>query len=338
MTQANSPDFSQKPLVSGHRISAVAALSGVPAPTLRIWEQRYQAFTPIKTNGSHRLYSEQDLLRATLIKQLRAQGHGISSIATLTASALKALLQQHQAAQALYAPEANTQPMVTGPVRLAVVGLALAGRIESKRFTLGFQDQPVRVSELFTDLQDALESGCASPPDLFLIKLDALLAHHQAPLLGLLAQQPNARLLLLYRHAPAPLVEALQAHGLVLRREPMADTELADMIATVLRPSALPRGPAQQPVPPRKHSDRTLAWVANIESQVLCECPRHVAELIAQLASFEQYSRDCLNKSPGDAALHAHLNWVSGTARALFEEALDRVAKHEGIDLSAPPA
>jgi hypothetical protein len=58
-----------------------------------------------------------------------------------------------------------------------------------------------------------------------------------------------------------------------------------------------------------------------------------VAELIAQLASFEQYSQDCLNKSAEDAHLHAYLSSVSGSARALFEKALEMVAKHENISL-----
>jgi hypothetical protein len=77
-----------------------------------------------------------------------------------------------------------------------------------------------------------------------------------------------------------------------------------------------------------------LQRVAAISTQVLCECPRHVAELISQLSSFEKYSNECLNSSVNDAKLHAYLSAVSGTARALFEEALQRVALQEGIDLS----
>jgi hypothetical protein len=69
-------------------------------------------------------------------------------------------------------------------------------------------------------------------------------------------------------------------------------------------------------------------------SNVLCECPRHVAELISQLASFEQYSQECLNKSTDDAHLHAFLCHISGSARALFENALEKIAHHEGIDLN----
>jgi hypothetical protein len=86
-------------------------------------------------------------------------------------------------------------------------------------------------------------------------------------------------------------------------------------------------------IPLRKFSDKTLMRVAGISTNVLCECPRHVAEIISQLISFEQYSHDCLNKSSEDAHLHAYLSSVSGSARALFESALEVIAKHEGIDL-----
>lgn len=74
--------------------------------------------------------------------------------------------------------------------------------------------------------------------------------------------------------------------------------------------------------------------MAGISTDVLCECPRHVAELIAQLASFEEYSQECLNHNTEDAHLHAFLRSVSGSARSLFENALEKIALHEGIDLS----
>jgi hypothetical protein len=66
---------------------------------------------------------------------------------------------------------------------------------------------------------------------------------------------------------------------------------------------------------------------------VVCECPRHVAEIISQLGSFEQYSMECLNASTEDAHLHAYLSTVAGSARALFERALQVIADHEGIEL-----
>ena len=76
-----------------------------------------------------------------------------------------------------------------------------------------------------------------------------------------------------------------------------------------------------------------LAKVAGMSTSVLCACPQHVAELILQLASFEAYCHSCLSRNANDAHLHAFLASVSGSARALFERALEKVAEHEGIKL-----
>jgi hypothetical protein len=126
--------------------------------------------------------------------------------------------------------------------------------------------------------------------------------------------------------------------GMIVRREPISDSELADLINAVLvvdttgQSAPLKSGTL---IPQRKYSDMALLKVANVSTNVLCECPKHVAEIISQLASFEQYSHECLNKSSEDAHLHAHLSAISGSARAVFESALEMIAKHEGIDLEA---
>ena len=79
-----------------HKIGAVSSLSGVPTPTLRVWEQRYQTFQPHKTESKHRLFTDDDVLKATLLKRLTEQGHSISSIAKLSTTELNHLLQQQQ--------------------------------------------------------------------------------------------------------------------------------------------------------------------------------------------------------------------------------------------------
>jgi len=153
-----------------------------------------------------------------------------------------------------------------------------------------------------------------------------------------LAQNCQAlQVIVLYNFGQEKVIESLKLSGMLVRREPIPDSELADFINSVLlidttkNTSALTAGTV---IPQRKFSDKTLMRVAGISTNVLCECPKHVAEIITQLTSFEQYSHDCLNKSSEDAHLHAYLSSVSGSARALFESALEMVAKHEGIDLS----
>jgi hypothetical protein len=86
-------------------------------------------------------------------------------------------------------------------------------------------------------------------------------------------------------------------------------------------------------IPRRRYSDATLAQVATSASSVVCECPRHLAEIIGQLTSFEEYSEQCLNDTGEDAELHAYLRSVAGSARVMFEQALQRAARHGGMAL-----
>ena len=323
--------MSTKPM--RHRIGAVSSLSGVPVPTLRGWEVRYATFSPEKSVGSHRLYSDEDVLRATLLKQLTVSGHAISRIANLDAPRLNHLLQQQRDA-----PELKGHPKLQrGAVALALVGLPLAVRIESKAFTLNFSANAVRVTDLFANLNSALAAPFQAYPHLLMVQVNSLHASVQQDIQQLVEKHNILEVIVLYNYGQAQVVASMKRSGMLVRREPISDAELADVINSVLlvdtaksrvglRPGAL--------IPPRKYSDETLVRIAGAATRVLCECPRHVAELITQLASFEQYSQECLNKYADDAPLHAYLCAVSGSARALFEQALERVALHEGIQLN----
>lgn len=316
-----------------HRIGAVSSLSGVPVPTLRGWEVRYATFSPQKSGGSHRLYSDEDVLRATLLKQLTASGHAISSIAKLDATRLNTLLQQQRDAQG----GKVQQYLQRDAVALALVGLPLAVRIESKAFTLNFSANAVRVTDLFADLGSALAAPFQAQPHLLMVRVNSLHVPVQRDIQQLVEKHNILQVIVLYNYGQAQVVVSLKRSGMIVRREPISDAELADVVSSLLlvdtakslgglRPGAM--------IPPRKYSDETLTRVAGIATRVLCECPRHVAELITQLASFEQYSQECLSNSADDAHLHAYLSSVSGSARALFEHALERVAQHEGIQLN----
>jgi MerR family transcriptional regulator, light-induced transcriptional regulator len=324
---------SQLPNSPVHKIGAVSSLSGVPTPTLRIWEIRYETFAPHKTQSRHRLYTDDDVLKATLLKRLTEQGHAISNIAKLSSNALNNLLQQQQTSN-------QSQLRVSShnrTVSLAVVGLTLAGRIESKKFTLSFNNNSIRVTDIFNDLSDALGSQFQQQPEILMVKVNSLHAGVHLEIHKLAQNCQALQVIVLYNFGQEKVVDTLKMCGMLVRREPIPDSELADLINSVLlvdttqNISTLKAGTI---IPQRKFSDSTLMRVAGISSNVLCECPRHVAEIISQLTSFEQYSHECLNKSSEDAHLHAYLSSVSGSARALFETALEMVAKHEGIDLS----
>jgi hypothetical protein len=86
-------------------------------------------------------------------------------------------------------------------------------------------------------------------------------------------------------------------------------------------------------VTPRRFDDAALTKFVGLSTTIACECPRHVAELLMQLSNFETYSADCASHNSDDAELHAYLQRVAGVSRALFESALARVARHEGLNL-----
>jgi DNA-binding transcriptional MerR regulator len=315
-----------------HKIGAVSSLSGVPTPTLRVWEVRYATFSPLKTQGQHRLYSDDDVLKATLLKRLTEQGHAISNIANLSSQALNNLLMQQQRSNR-YQAQTQTEDRT---ISMAIVGLALAGRIESKKFTLSFNNHEIKVTDIFNDVPDALGASFQEPTQILLVKTNSLHAGMEVDIHKLAQNCQALQVIVLYNYGQQNIIESMKHAGMIVRREPISDSDLADLINSVLlvgtdqKNTGLVVGAL---IPQRKYSDATLAKVAGISSNVLCECPRHVAEIIAQLASFEQYTHECLNKSSEDAHLHAYLSSVSGSARALFESALEMVAKHEGIEL-----
>ena len=185
-------------------------------------------------------------------------------------------------------------------------------------------------------MQQALEAKFQKNTQILLIHTNSLHAGVQVDI-HRLAQINNAlQIIVLYNYGQEPIIESMKHCGMIVRREPISDSDLADLINSVLlinnesSPWNLTTGML---IPPRKYDDIELMRVASISTDVLCECPKHVSEIITQLASFEQYSHECLNNSTEDAHLHAYLSSVSGSARALFESALEMVAKHEGIQL-----
>lgn len=74
-------------------ISTVAKRSGVKSELVRAWERRYQAVTPTRTAGGHRVYTDLDIARLKLLNLATNNGHSISQIARLSLEELKSLLK-----------------------------------------------------------------------------------------------------------------------------------------------------------------------------------------------------------------------------------------------------
>ena len=73
-------------------INVISNVCGVMPHTIRTWEKRYKIFSPDRSEGGQRLYSEDDLVKAKLIVSLLKQGHSISTLASQSLQDLRSLL------------------------------------------------------------------------------------------------------------------------------------------------------------------------------------------------------------------------------------------------------
>lgn len=76
---------------SHHAIKAVVRRTGLTAYVIRIWEKRYGAVTPQRTETNRRLYSDEQVERLSLLRDLTQGGHSIGSVARLPTDRLRAL-------------------------------------------------------------------------------------------------------------------------------------------------------------------------------------------------------------------------------------------------------
>ena len=86
-------------------------------------------------------------------------------------------------------------------------------------------------------------------------------------------------------------------------------------------------------IPERIYTTDQLLKFARVSTSVDCECPQHLAGLLQGLAAFEKYSSECEDRNPQDAALHAFLHRATANVRRTMEDALQHLARVEGIEL-----
>ena len=77
---------------NNYSISFISNACGVKPHTIRTWEKRYNTFSPDRTEGGQRIYSEDDLTKGRLIVSLLEQGYSISRLAGKSLQDLRALI------------------------------------------------------------------------------------------------------------------------------------------------------------------------------------------------------------------------------------------------------
>lgn len=74
----------EQELAASYSISDLERLSGIKAHTIRVWEKRYNIFTPHRTDTNIRFYSEDDLKKLLNISILNKNGYKISELGAMS--------------------------------------------------------------------------------------------------------------------------------------------------------------------------------------------------------------------------------------------------------------
>ena len=77
-----------------HTMRAVTQRTGLSPHVVRVWEKRYGAVRPERTETNRRLYSEEEVERLTLLRDVTRGGHGIGAVANLPTQKLRELAMQ----------------------------------------------------------------------------------------------------------------------------------------------------------------------------------------------------------------------------------------------------
>lgn len=108
-----------------HPIKVVARRTGLSADLIRAWERRYAAVSPQRTQTRRRLYSDADVQRLRLLREVVANGRRIGDVAPLSGEHLNALLD----ADGRPAPGNAATPNEAAPCNSSELEAALAATL-----------------------------------------------------------------------------------------------------------------------------------------------------------------------------------------------------------------
>ncbi len=318
--------------IGEYGIGAVCRLTGLTDHTIRVWERRYGVVVAARAANGRRIYNRADVEKLALLKGLTDRGLSIGQIASDSIDELRARADAMDEFSAAPLPEA---------IAVAVLGDTLPQALATH--SRGLAPVEVRVADsnrerFATDLRN-------QSVDVIVLESPMIDDTVTAQIADYMALGGATHGVIVYRFGRDRDVElARHARTIVLR----APANVDEVRAAILR-AYTPQAPAPHaetgtddtgdtswsisgPVAPRRFTTVQLSVLTEASTSIDCECPHHLAQLVGDLTAFEIYSASCASRDEEDAALHRYLHHTTARARALIEEALERVAAAEGIE------
>ncbi len=311
-----------------YRIGVASRMSGVAAHTLRKWEERYQLVAPTRTPTGERLYSETQVRYLSRLKGLVDAGMDISDLVGLSEEDLEAAEQN-------VIPAAGFTERESPPPRVTVIGRHMPEYLRQHGDSLA----RLSIERVFSEPNE-LEEADAGPTDLLICEQENVTSDTPGTVERLLSASGAKAVVVLYQFGSRWALHALRSSRVAVARMPVDPRDLQRLALGMWYEIAgwpsivLGSEHGSQATPPR-FSDATLMRVSSMSTAIRCECPHHIADLLMAVTSFEEYSATCEVEQPADAEEHRYLRATAASARMLFEDALVRLARAEGLSVEA---
>jgi len=306
-----------------YRIATVSKLTGIPVPTLRVWESRHAVVQPTRNAGNVRLYRRADIERLALVKAAVDAGHAISTVAALTDRQIKARFKDMPVRVAK--PQAGCRVLVCGAGLASVLKAAWRSRSD------------VRVHGVLAVLPAVPAAEFGSLPSVDAVIVDAPMLSNALPaaLRQLRAATKTSVVIVVYGFANRQVLARLDAANVIALAAPTDPAQLARICQLGLAVDPTPPSAFSQMLmhsaAPRRYADAFLHQLGQMPSKVECGCPNHLADLLTRLNAFERYSLECESTNVKDAATHAMMYRATGHCREFLEEVLRRLMAHESM-------
>ena len=308
-----------------YKIGAIARLTGITPMTIRMWQTRYDAVSPVRTEGKQRLYTERDLTKLSLLKELTDHGDSIGMVAGLTVEELENRLKEQTLKRGTREKQTNQTP-----IKVAVLGY---GFPQLGNADVGAYAAPLELVGQFNP-ENALSNEIkACQPDLLIFQIASLQPDSPDLIEEAIEHSGAQGACVVYAFGPKKVVRDI-TNGLILPlRAPVNVQELTLAANHLLKSAERPRAENETAVQiqQRRYSDPQLWEIVNQPNAIKCECPQHLSHILFSLNNFEAYMKDCENRNTKDAEVHQYLHKVAAESRACLEKAMDKLVEHENL-------
>ena len=305
-----------------HTIGVVSRQTGIHPETLRVWEKRYSLVVPTRTDTGRRVYSDQDLYRLSLIKQLVDQGYPPSGLASLPVEKLKERLAGKLSSKAGQAPTEKSvmKALFIGSVFQSVIDDPMSPASD------------FRLLGCHASFEDYLSKDKKEQPDVLVFFYPTLHEDFLKNLREALEASGAIGAVVVFNIASRTTIAHFEDNGVLCLKFPASISDIRRACASVADlPAFSTNGDSQKQE--RQFTDEQLAYLAVAKNNIACECLNHLAEIVTQISAFESYSAECSNRNPADVKIHRLLQKSSQTARSMMEACLSYVIEAESIKL-----